>query len=65
MPLLAICRFLSDISCVFLISKSKNCAANENANKKSLTIPLKGFVKQSVIEQITSLSVFLFSLTAV
>ena len=41
-----------DISCVILISKSKNWAANELSKKKKwLIIILKGFIKQPVIKQ--------------
>ena len=52
---------LFDISCVTLISKSKNWAANELAKlKKWLIIILKDFIKQSAIKQTQTLLSFSF-----
>ena len=58
MPFLAICRSqpsLFEISCVILISKSKNLAANEKIKQKNDRIKIilkqKDFIKQPVITQ--------------
>ena len=62
------CRYLPfptspfDISCAILISKSKDCPANELANqKKWLIVILKDFIKQPAINQSPTFSQFLFS----
>ena len=58
MPFLAICRSqpsLFEISCVILISKSKNLAANEKIKQKNDRIKIilkqKDFIKQPVVTQ--------------